>query len=106
MVQEWNEENFDQQIQTSDLPVLADMYAVWCGPCKMMAPVLDELSRKREGQLVVAKVDIDQAPRLTQQYGIMSVPTLLLFKKGALKKKIVGMRNLEDLEQEISQVLQ
>ncbi|MGI6010666.1 MAG: thioredoxin [Ruminococcus sp.] len=105
MVHEWNEENFDQQIQGASLPILADMYATWCGPCKMMAPVLESLALKLEGKLIVGKVDIDQAPQLTQRYGIMSVPTLLLFKNGTLEKRIVGMRDLDSLEQEIASVL-
>ncbi|MGI6007867.1 MAG: thioredoxin [Ruminococcus sp.] len=101
MVHEWNQSNFNEKLEGADRPVLVDMFATWCGPCKMMAPVLEELSNKWESKLLVGKVDIDQSPQLTQKYGIMSVPTLLLFKNGQLVKKIVGMRDLETLEQEL-----
>ena len=90
MVQEWNEENFDQQIQTSDLPVLADMYAVWCGPCKMLAPVLEKVSADYADKAEFVKVDVDGAPALSAQYGIMSIPFVAVFKDGKMAAKSIG----------------
>ena len=82
--------DFQQKVLESDLPVLVDFFATWCGPCKMVAPILDEVASEVSGKAKVVKVDIDQSPDIAQVYGIMSVPTMMLFKDGQPAKTIVG----------------
>ncbi|MCH1981783.1 thioredoxin [Ruminococcus sp. OA3] len=105
MVYEWNQENFDEQLKEGSEPVLVDMYADWCGPCKMMAPVIEEIAGEYSGRLKVAKVNIDTAPALAERYKVMSIPTLIVFKNGELAAKIVGMRAKEEIEAELESVL-
>ncbi len=77
-----NDDTFARTIEGSDIPVLVDFYADWCGPCKMMAPFVDELARERQGTLLVAKLDTDRAQRVSQQFGIKSIPTTIVFRGG------------------------
>lgn len=85
-----NQDNFDQTVTASSQPVLVDFWATWCGPCKMIAPVLDELAAEQAGQAVVAKVNIDDAPELAARFGVRSIPTLIVFKNGAPVRTFVG----------------
>ena len=78
----FTDENFNQEVLSSDLPVLVDFYADWCGPCKMLAPVIEALAGEWEGKAKIGKLNVDTAPNTAQQYGIMSIPTLLYFKNG------------------------
>jgi thioredoxin 1 len=82
--------NFEQEVLKSDVPVLVDFWAEWCMPCKMVAPAVNEISSENSGRLKVCKLDIDEGQRTASQYGVMSIPTLALFKKGELVDKIVG----------------
>ncbi len=84
------EEDFDRSVLGSEAPVLVDFYADWCGPCKMIAPIMDEVAQAHVGRLLVAKVDTDHAPSLSQKLGIRGVPTLILFKDGAEVSRSVG----------------
>ena len=90
-------DSFEMEVLKSDKPVLVDFFATWCGPCKMLAPVLDELSEDRE-DIKVVKVDVDQALELAQQYKVVVVPTLLLFKNGEVANKSMGFMEKKDLE--------
>ena len=89
--------NFDEIVLESKIPVLVDFYANWCGPCKMMAPILDEISEEFEGKIKVAKVDVDNNPALSSEYKIMSIPNMILFENGSKKENIVGARSKDDL---------
>ena len=89
--------NFDEVVLQSKIPVLVDFYANWCGPCKMMAPILDEISEEFEGKIKVAKVDVDNNPALSSEYKIMSIPNMILFENGSKKENIVGARSKDDL---------
>lgn len=83
-------DNFEQEVKQSDVPVLVDFWAEWCAPCKMISPIVDELSTEKAGQLKVAKVNVDEQPDIASTYGIISIPTLLLFKGGQVVEQKVG----------------
>jgi thioredoxin 1 len=95
------DETFNQAVLKSDQPILVDFWAVWCGPCRMVAPVVDEIAREQEGKLKVMKLDVDDNQNTAMAYGVMSIPTLILFKNGQPVERIVGFRPKADMEKKI-----
>lgn len=93
------------EVLNSPVPVLVDFWAVWCGPCRLIAPIVEELGQQYEGKLKVYKVDVDQEQQLAVQYGIMSIPTLLLFKNGQVVEQIVGALPKGAIEQKLAKHL-
>jgi thioredoxin 1 len=96
---ELNDTNFQQEVLDSDTPVLVDFWAVWCGPCRMVAPVVEEIAKEYNGKLKVGKVDVDNNPEVSMKFGIRSIPTLMVFKGGQVVEQIIGAmpkRNLVD----------
>lgn len=90
--------NFDTEIQGSNLPVLVDFWAPWCGPCRMLSPVLDELAGEMNGKVKILKVNVDEEPELASKFGVMSIPTVIAFKQGKATNKVVGFRSKEDFK--------
>jgi len=82
--------NFDKEVISSSVPVLVDFWAIWCGPCKLIAPIVEDIAEKYNGQLKVGKLDVDKSRQVPIKYGIRSIPTLLIFKKGKVVEQIVG----------------
>ena len=100
-----DDSNFDQIVLQSKTPVLVDFWAEWCGPCRMVSPIVEELAEEYEGKISFAKLDVDQNPRTASQYGIMSIPTLLIFKDGNPVSNIVGFRPKAELKRSLDDIL-
>ena len=96
---------FDKEVLKSDVPVLVDFWAVWCGPCKAIAPAVEELAKQYKGKVKVAKMDVDEHQQVPQQFGIRSIPTLLLFKGGRVVDTIVGAVPKSKLEDSLKKAL-
>lgn len=97
--------NFEKEVLAADMPVFVDFYADWCGPCKMMAPVIEKLAEKYDGKVKVGKCNIDEENMIASRYGIMSIPTMMLFINGEVKETIVGAVQQKELEEKIEKFL-
>jgi thioredoxin 1 len=96
---------FDETVNSSSTPIVVDFWAEWCGPCKMIAPILTEIAAEKAGQVTIAKLNVDDHGDVAQRYGIMSIPTLLVFKDGQMVKKMVGAKGKNQLLQEIEEFI-
>jgi len=97
--------SFDETINSASEPVIVDFWAEWCGPCKMIAPILDEIATEQAGKLTVAKLNIDDNPEAARRFDVMSIPTLIVFQDGQPKKKLIGAKGKGQLLEELSEFL-
>lgn len=105
MALEITDKDFQEKVLESDKPVLVDFWAAWCGPCRMVGPIIDELSSEYEGKAVVAKMDVDQNQEFAAKYGVRNIPTVLLFKDGEMVNRQVGVAQKETYKEAIDSVL-
>jgi thioredoxin 1 len=98
--------SFDKVVLQAKMPVLVDFWAPWCGPCRMVAPVVDELAEEYDGKVSFGKVNVDDNPKIASQYGVMSIPTLILFKNGKPVSNIVGFRPKDELKKNLDTALE
>ncbi len=96
--------NFEKEVLQSDLPVLVDFWAVWCGPCQMQGPIVEDVAKTLAGKAKVGKLNVDENPTISQKYGIMSIPTLMIFKKGTVVKQFIGVQSKETLLSELNKL--
>jgi len=96
-----DDKNFKKEVLESELPVLVDFWAPWCGPCKAISPIIEELAKEYEKKVKVGKINIDESSRVATDYGIMSIPTVVFFKKGGIVGQIVGMASKSEFKKKI-----
>jgi len=99
------DDNFDDEIMNSDIPAMVDFWAEWCGPCKMVGPVVEELAQEYEGKIKIAKMDVDQNRQTPVRFGIRNIPTLIMFKGGEVVQTIVGAQTKSHLDEELKKLL-
>ena len=105
MAIEINDSNFKSEVTDSAMPVLVDFWAPWCGPCRMIAPILEELAKEYDGKVKVVKINVDDSPNTAGEYGIRSIPTLILFKDGKVFEQTVGAQSKKNLKQLVDKSL-
>ncbi len=99
------DQNFDQEVMQSEGPVLVDFWAEWCGPCKMQGPIIEQLAKEFEGKFKVGKLEVDQNPSKAQQFGVMSIPTLVIIKSGKVVWQGIGLQQKAQLAEQMTKVL-
>jgi len=104
MVVEFTDQNFDQEVLKNDKLVLVDFWAPWCGPCRMMEPIIEELAKKMEGKIKIGKINVDENSETAIKYEIMSIPALKIFKDGKIVKELIGAQAKEVLEAELGKI--
>lgn len=97
--------NFDEELKKATTPILVDFWAAWCGPCRLVAPIVENISQELAGKLTVGKVDVDANPATSAKFGVMSIPTIIVFKNGQPVKQLVGYQSRENLLKAISEVI-
>lgn len=100
-----SDSTFEESVQGSDVPVVIDFWAEWCGPCKMIAPVLEEIARDHAGKIAIAKVNVDDNPETARRFEVLSIPTLLVFRDGQVQKRLVGAKGKGQLLQELAEFI-
>lgn len=104
MAMQFTDQNFEGEVLKSDKPVLVDFWAAWCGPCQLMGPIVEELAKELEGKYKIGKLNVDENRETASKYGIMSIPTLIIFKDGKEAKQLVGLQNKESLKEELEKM--
>ncbi|OGF99524.1 thioredoxin [Candidatus Gottesmanbacteria bacterium RIFCSPHIGHO2_02_FULL_39_14] len=97
--------NFESEVLKSDIPVVVDFWAAWCAPCRIQDPILEELAKEFEGKVIIAKLNVDENPATAAKYGVMSIPTLMFFKKGSIIKQWIGVQSKETLAGEFNKIV-
>lgn len=105
MEMKFTTENFDTEVLGSDIPVVVDFFATWCGPCKMLAPVIETLAGEYEGKVKIGKLDVDENEEIAGRYGVMTIPTVILFKNGEIVTKTIGLQSKDALKKAIDAML-
>jgi thioredoxin 1 len=100
----FTDQNFEQEVIKSDKPVLVDFWAPWCGPCQVMGPIIEELSKEMGDKVKIGKLNVDENPETSQKYEIMSIPSIKIFKGGKVVKEFTGVQNKDSLKEELSKV--
>lgn len=102
MVQHFSDSNFAQEVLASDVPVMVDFYADWCGPCRMVAPIVEELAGEYAGKVKIGKINVDENPNTAKQYNVMSIPTILFIKGGKVVDQVIGALPKASLQQKLN----
>ena len=97
--------NFDSEVMKSGLPTLVDFWAVWCGPCRMQDPIVEEVAKEMEGKVKIGKLNVDENPMTAQKFGVMSIPTLMIFKNGTVVKQFIGVQSKETIKSELNKLI-
>jgi len=102
---EVNQSNFENEISQADMPVMVDLWAAWCGPCRAVAPIVEEIATEFDGKAKIAKINIDENPAIAAKYNVMSIPTLLFFKDGEVQEQIIGLVSKEKIAEKLNSLL-